>query len=58
MRNSRPGKAEPRQYKRRIPPCRDQTFHMLSQDVIYEDFIILLGSWPDVSANWDHVIII
>ena len=56
MRKSRPGKAEPRQYKRRIPPCRDQTFHMLSQDVIYEDFITLLGSRPDVSTNWDHVI--
>ena len=37
-----PGKAEPLQYKRRIPSCLDEIFHMY--DIIYKEFITLPGS--------------
>ena len=25
-------------------PCQDKTFYLLSQDIVYEEFITLLGS--------------
>ena len=39
-----PDKVGSRQYKGGILPCQDETFYMLSQDVIYEEFITLPGS--------------
>ena len=39
----RPSKAGYRQYKRGIPTCRVETYHMYSQDKIYEEFKILPG---------------
>ena len=39
-----PSKAGSWQHKRGIPPCRDEIFHMSSQDIIHEEFISLPGS--------------
>ena len=39
----RPGKAGSWQYKWGIPPCRNETFCMHSQDIINEEFITLSG---------------
>ena len=40
-----PAKRDPgMEYKRGIPSCRDETFYVQLQDVIYEEFITLLGS--------------
>ena len=48
------------QYKRVIPPFRDETFYKQSQDIIYEEFITLPRSWKKkqnfIPANRDHVI--
>ena len=42
--NFRPGKVGPGQRKRGIPTCLCETFYMQSRDIIYEEFITMLGS--------------
>ena len=58
----RPTKAGSGHYKRGIPPCLDETFYIKSQDIIYEEFITLLGSGKTgqifIPANRDHVLTI
>ena len=43
------GKAVSRKYKKRIPPCRDETFHMQLQVIIYEEFITLPESQQNMT---------
>ena len=54
-------KAVSRQYKRGIPYCWNEIFHMQLQDIIYEEFIALTGSrqngtefHPGQSGSYNH----
>ena len=42
-----PNKVGSQQYKRGIPSCQDETFYMKLQDIIYEEFTTLPGSWQN-----------